>query len=113
MFCVATVRSAVPETPVAGINCGTNTADHTSTATSTAEHAHQARRISDTAPSNTSSTAVHGRKLVQAAPAPFQDGMQRREHDAGRDDQRGSSQAESAQRPAPTRGAAGEGGGPA
>ena len=41
----------------------------------TADSPHHARRMTAAAPSSTSSSTVHGRKLVQAAPAPFADGM--------------------------------------
>ncbi len=74
MFWVATVSCAAPVTLDAGNICGTKTADHTSTATMTADNPHHARRITAAAPSSTSSSTVHGRKLVQAAPAPFADG---------------------------------------
>ena len=52
-----------------------NTADHTTEAATTAARPHHARRISASTPSSTSSSALHGRKLVHAAPTPFSEGI--------------------------------------
>ena len=67
----------------AGISCGTKTTDQTMSDTITADSPHQARRTAAIAARRTSSTAVHGRKLVHAVTHPVPRRDRRGEQNAG------------------------------